>query len=169
LLAEVATAYVDVSAASLRLALDLPRLPALESVTVEVAGFALELRVLGASHQCLARGPGGAVVSETVACLEGAGGGPLPATHARAEDGLHYSFTSTVERVSPGAVRTRADALRAAAAADPLALAGVFPGSPDALTALRCAPVDGGVAWQTVHLYPHTGEAVETASTAVAA
>jgi hypothetical protein len=45
----------------------------------------------------------------------------------------------------------------------------VFPGSPDALTALWCRPLPGGVAWQTVHLYPHTGEAVETASTAVAA
>jgi hypothetical protein len=168
-LAEVATAFVDASAASLRLALDLPPQPALQTTVVEAGGFRVELRVLGASHQCIARRAGGAELSETVACLQGAPGGPLPASHDRAEDGLRYTFTSTVEHVGAEALRTRAEALRAAAAADPRALAGVFPGSPDALTALRCEPVAGGVGWTTVHLYPHTGELVETSTTVVAA
>ena len=169
MLAEIATAFVDASAASLRLALDLPPQPALEATIVGAGSFEVELRVLGASHQCIARRPGGAALSETVACLTGAPGGPLPASHDRAKAGLRYTFSSSVARVGTAALRTRADALRAAAAADPRALAGVFPGSPDALTALRCEPVAGGVAWTTVHLYPHTGELVETSTTVVVA
>jgi len=166
MLREVATAYVDATAASLRLALDLPPQPALEAVVVEAGGFALDLRVLGASHQCIARA-GDAVLSETVAC--GATGGPLPPAHDRAARGLRYAFWSSVERLDAAGVRARAEAVRAGAAADPLALAGVFPGSPDALTALTCRAVEGGVAWRTVHLYPPTGELVATASTVRAA
>ncbi len=166
MLREVATAYVDATASSLRLALDLPPQPALEASVVEVGGFVLELRVLGASHQCIAAA-GPVRLSETVAC--GAAGALLPPVHDRAAAGLRYRFSSTVEQLDAAAVRARADALRAGAAADPLALAGVFPGSPDALTALSCRAVDGGVAWETVHLYPHTGELVATASTVLAA
>lgn len=164
MLERVATAYVDASAASLRLALDLPPQPALGAAVVAVGPFAVELRVLGASHQAIARGPAGEL-SETVACLDAPGGGPLPAEHGRAGDGLRYAFTSAVERLSRDALRARAEALRAACADDPLALAGVFPGSPDALTALRCRAVADGVGWETVHLYPRTGELVTTAST----
>ena len=169
MLTEVATAFVDASAAHLRLTLDLPRQPALESTVVHVAPFAVELRVLGASHQCVVRSPAGALLSETVACLEGDDGQPLPGTHERVAGGLRYAFASSVARVSASAVRGRAESLRAAAAADPLGLAGVFPGSPDALTALSCRPVRGGVAWRTVHLYPHTREVVETSSSVVGA
>ena len=168
MLTEVATAFVDARAASLRLALDLPRQPALETRVIEVAGFTVELRVLGASHQCIARRPDGAALSETVACLAGARGDPLPRVHDRAVPGLRYAFASTVEHVAPAGVRTRAAALRAEAASDPLALAGVFPGSPDALTSLCCRPVAGGLAWRTVHLYPHTRELVETSTTVLA-
>jgi hypothetical protein len=165
LLREVATPYVDATAASLRLALDLPPQPALETTVVDVGGFTVELRVLGASHQCIATA-GAVALSETVAC--GAAGGLLPPAHDRAAAGLRYTFASTVEELDARAVRARADALRAGAAADPLALAGVFPGSPDALTVLSCRPVDGGVTWETVHVYPHTGELVSTASTVLA-
>ncbi len=166
MLREVATAYVDATAASLRLALDLAPQPALETAVVEVGGFTVELRVLGASHQCIATA-GANTLSETVAC--GAAGGLLPAAHDRAAAGLRYRFASSVEQLDAAGVRARAGALRDQVAADPLALAGVFPGSPDALTALTCRAVDGGVAWETVHLYPHTGELVATASTVLAA
>lgn len=169
MLTEVATAFADASAADLRLALDLPGQPALEATVVHVAPFAVELRVLGASHQCLVRTPGGAVLSETVACSVGEDGDPLPGAHERVAGGLRYAFTSTVTHVGERELRARAEALRAAARADPLGLAGVFPGSPDALTALSCRPVRGGVAWQTVHLYPSTCEVVGTASTVVGA
>ena len=167
MLAQVATAFVDARAGSLRLALDLPPQPALEAVALRVGGVSVELRVLGASHQAIARTPGGDL-SETVACLD-LGGGPLPAALERRDDGLDYRFSSTVLRPGTEALRARADALRAEAAGDALSLAGVFPGSPDALTALRCRAVPGGVAWETVHLYPHTGELVETATTVTAA
>jgi hypothetical protein len=153
-LTEVAAAYADVSASSLRLALDLPPQPALDATVLTVGGIGVELRVLGASHQVIAGG-----VSETVACLAG-DHGRLPPRVERAG----YAFASSVEVLSRAAFRARADAVRAAAAADPLSLAGVFPGSPDALTALTCRPDGAGVAWQTTHLYPRTREAVVTRS-----
>lgn len=157
MLTEVAAAYADVSANSLRLALDLPAQPALDCAVVDVGGVTVELRLLGASHQVIA-----GAVSETVACL--------PGEHAALPPRVErpgYAFESTVETLSPAAFRARADAVRAAAADDPLALAGVFPGSADALTALTCrAAPGGGVAWETTHLYPRTGEAVVTRSRA---
>lgn len=164
----VATAFVDATAASLRLALDLPPQPALGAALVEAGGVAVELRVLGASHQAIAH-VRGATLSETVACLKTGAGAALPPEHGRTEGGLRYAFASTVEHLPPAGLRERARALRAAAAEDASALAGVFPGSPDALTALRCRPVPGGVAWETVHVYPHTGELVTTASTVLGA
>ena len=157
MLTTVAVAYTDVTAASLCLALDLPPQPALEVVPVDIGGITVELRVLGASHQVRV----GDAVSETVACLEGAAE-PLPAHVERAAGGLTYRFESEVERLAPDALRERADALRERAAADPLSLAAVFPGSPHALTALTCRRVHGGVAWTTVHLYPGAGEVVTT-------
>jgi hypothetical protein len=156
-LTTVTVAYTDVTAASLCLALDLPPQPALDVVPVDLGGVTVELRVLGASHQVLV----GDAVSETVACLQGTTE-PLPSTVERAAGGMTYRFTSAVERVTPAALRERADDLRRRAAADPQALAAVFPGSPHALTGLSCRRLDGGVAWTTVHLYPGPGEVVTT-------
>ena len=155
MLTTVAVAYADVTAASLCLALDLPPQPALDAAPVDLGDVVVELRVLGASHQVIV----GGAISETVACLDGPRD-PLPAVVER--DG--YRFTSAVEQLTLDALRERAAALRAATARDPCALAAVFPGSPDALTALRCRRTSGGVAWTTVHLYPRTGEAVTTRS-----
>lgn len=156
MLTEVAAAYADVSANSLRLALDLPAQPALDCAVVEVGGVTVELRLLGASHQVIA-----GATSETVACL--------PGEHAALPPRVErpgYAFESSVETLAPAAFRARADAVRAAAAADELALAGVFPGSADALTAITCRAVPRGIAWETTHLYPRTGEAVVTRSRA---
>lgn len=155
MLTTVAVAYADVTAASLCLALDLPPQPALDATPVDLGGVLVELRVLGASHQVIVDG----AVSETVACLDGPGG-PLPAVVERSG----YRFESGVERVSLPTLRRRAELLRRDAAADPRALAAVFPGSPDALTALSCRRTARGVAWTTVHLYPGTGEVVTTRS-----
>ena len=155
MLTTVAVAYADVTAASLCLALDLPPQPALDVAPVDLGGVTVELRVLGASHQVIV----GGAVSETVACLDGPRD-PLPSVVERAG----YRFTSWVERLSLAALRRRARLLREQAAADPHALAAVFPGSPDALTALACRRTDTGVAWTTVHLYPGTGEAVTTST-----
>jgi hypothetical protein len=158
-LTTVTVAYTDVTAASLCLALDLPPQPALDVAPVDLGGITVELRVLGASHQVLI----GDAVSETVACLGGASD-PLPERVERPAGGLTYRFASAVERLAPEALRERAGELRDRAAADPHALAAVFPGSPHALTALSCRRVEGGVAWTTVHLYPGPGEVVTTES-----
>ncbi|MFD0785789.1 DUF2617 family protein, partial [Micromonospora azadirachtae] len=47
---------------------------------------------------------------------------------------------------------------------DRLALVGVFPGDPDAVTALavRSGSPGGEVAWRTWHAYPQTNELVLT-------
>ncbi len=162
MLSAVDVAYADTTAAALGLWLDLPRQPALDVLALDVGGVALELRLLGASHQVVAPG-----LTETVACREGEVAA-LPARAERAAGPRRYAFASRVERLSAPAFAARARAVRDRAAADPLALAGVFPGSPDALTAIACRPVRGGAAWRTVHLYPATGELVETTATLTA-
>ena len=159
MLTEVAAAYADVSATSLRLALDLPPQPALDTLTLRIGAVGVELRVLGASHQVIVDG----AVSETVACLDGPRD-PLPDRVERRAGGLTYRFSSGVEQLTLAELRARADGLRRRASEDPHALAALFPGSPDALTALSCRRTAGGVAWTTVHLYPGTGEAVTTES-----
>ena len=159
MLTTVAVAYVDVTAASLCLALDLPRQEALDVAPVDLGPFAVELRVLGASHQVIVEG----AVSETVACLEGARE-PLPDRVERLAGDLTYRFSSGVEQLALPALRERAAELRRRAAESEHALAAVFPGSPDALTALSVRRTATGVAWTTVHLYPGTGEAVTTES-----
>jgi len=50
----------------------------------------------------------------------------------------------------------------------PDALAGAFPGSPDALTVLAGREVPGGWAWSSWHVYPAAGEVVRTRSSLVA-
>ena len=156
MLAAVEVAYADTTAAALGLWLDLPPQPALEVLAVEVGGIALQLRVLGASHQVVADG-----LSETVACRDGATGA-LPPHAERDGAALRYRFASRVHRLGGDELAARARELRLRAARDPLALAGVFPGSPDAVTGIACREAEDGVAWRTFHLYPRTGELVET-------
>ncbi|MEU1752258.1 DUF2617 family protein [Micromonospora matsumotoense] len=104
-------------------------------------------------------GAGGLV--ETVACLPGR---PphLPGTLHDEAGG--YRFTATVLRPAEGELHTRIAALRADLADDPYALVGVFPGDPDAVTALAVRPdaPDGSVGWRTWHAYPQTNELVLT-------
>jgi len=159
-LAQVTVPYVDTSAAALGLWLDLPRQPALQELKLRVEGIAVELRVLGASHQVVAGG-----LTETVACLPGLAPSPLPPARAEVVAGMRHAFASRVETLRPGRLRLRAAELRERCEADERALAGVFPGSPDAVTAIGCAPVTagrGGVSWWTVHVYPGSGEVVTT-------
>ncbi|MEV0808897.1 DUF2617 family protein [Micromonospora sp. NPDC050200] len=157
MLVSIDTPYVDTSAADLGLALGGPELPALAVREVELPGGArLRLRLLGASHQVVLGG-----LTETVACLPGR---PphLPSTLHDEPNG--YRFTATVLRPSAGELRVRVAALRAELADDPYALVGVFPGGPDAVTALavRPDPRGGSVGWRTWHAYPQTNELVLT-------
>ena len=154
--------YADVRAADLTLELGLAPVPALEVLRVPVGAATLELRLLGHSHQARAEVPG-AAFSETVRCGAGLPGG-LPARTADAAGGWSYAFAATVEALD----LTALDALADRVAADPHGLVGVFGADPRALTALQAmalAPVAGdsaGVAWETWHAYPQSGELVRT-------
>ncbi|AVT28536.1 DUF2617 domain-containing protein [Plantactinospora sp. BC1] len=164
------TAYEDTTAAELSHALDTPEQPALHLLDLGLAhlgrpGTRLQLRLLGASHQVVLEGPAGNLI-ETVACLPGRRP-ELPATLADPATG--YRFTARVRRLAAAEMSARAARLRRDLADDPYALVGVFPGGPDAITALRVArradpggDGTGGIGWRTWHAYPQSGELVET-------
>jgi hypothetical protein len=173
-LIEVRRPYVDVSATDLSLTHGAPPAPAIEILRETIGGYALELRLLGFSHQALV--DGGGALSETVACVPGATGA-LP---QRRSDG-RYDFRARVERHPRDGYAARAASVLAAAAGDPHALAGVFAAEPragavdgtamqrpamPAFTALAARPLPSGdgIAWTTWHGYPQTGEIVVTSS-----
>ncbi|RKR89118.1 uncharacterized protein DUF2617 [Micromonospora pisi] len=182
------TPYADTTAAELSLALGSPELPALhvlDLVHPDRPGVRLLLRLLGASHQVvLHRDPNvlRPALVETVACLPGRRP-ELPA--ALADPATGYRFTARVLRPDSAAMSARTAALRRELAEDPYALIGVFPGGPDAITALRLHRSDvrtrpdgvdeigvgalgtgaigaGEIGWRTWHAYPQSGELVET-------
>ncbi|MDA2809340.1 DUF2617 family protein [Nocardiopsis sp. RSe5-2] len=165
----VSVPFADTRARDLVWTLDRPPLPALATRTVGPAGagagIAVELRVLGASHQVvLADGPQGSMrVVETVACLPGTDG-HLPGSAAPDVPGLaSYAFTSAVDRFSGPELDRRVRALVDRLHGDPAAVAAAFPGSPSAVTALAAAsPAPGCLEWRTWHAYPQTGELVRT-------
>ncbi|WP_328893123.1 DUF2617 family protein [Streptomyces sp. NBC_00236] len=154
--------YLDTAADQLCFSLDLTERPALAEREVSVGGLAVRLRLLGASHQVFA-GP----VRETVACLPEAVSG-LPTTYTQRFSGWTYDFSATTERFGPGEFSDRvADALSRADEAEH-SLCGVFPGSPEAVTAVvieACGKRSGaGLAWRTWHSYPQDGHIVSTHS-----
>lgn len=126
----------------------------------------MRLRLLGASHQVFA-GP----VRETVACLPEAVRG-LPTTLTRQPAGWTYDFSAVTECLDPAEFSARvADALSRADEAEH-SLSGVFPGSPEAVTAVVVEACDEGLggadrpglAWRTWHSYPQDGHIVSTHS-----
>jgi uncharacterized protein DUF2617 len=157
--------YADVRAGDLCLIVGEPARTALEALRTEAAGWALELRLLGSSHQVLV--DGGAELSEAVACAAG-GYGSLPACRRGTTAAGRYAFAARVERLAPDRYRRRAREALEAAAADPLALAGLFPAadhdSGPAFTAVRVLAGARSAAWTTWHGYPQTGELVVTTS-----
>lgn len=183
------TPYADTTAAELSLALGAPELPALhvlELVHPDHPGVRLLLRLLGASHQVVLGRVGDAgrhrptaELVETVACLPGRRP-ELPSELADPATG--YRFTARVLRLDPATMAARTAELRRELGDDPYALIGVFPGGPDAITALRlhrrddfAVPAErrggerdvtrggtGAIGWRTWHAYPQSGELVET-------
>ncbi|MEV4753823.1 DUF2617 family protein [Micromonospora sp. NPDC049559] len=165
------TPYADSRAADLSLTLDDVELPALHGLDVTGPGrVVVGLRLLGASHQVLLTAAGTGR-TETVACLPGTRPS-LPGT-LREPDG-RYHFSARVLRFAGAEFGRRVAALRAALADDPAALVGVFPGGPEAITALRVRFPEhqergrggrgGTVGWRTWHAYPQAGELVRTAT-----
>lgn len=172
MLVTLETPYADTTAADLSFALGLPEQPALHVLDLTGAGVgdvALRLRLLGASHQVVL-GVGDREVVETVACLPGR---PADLPPLVREQAIGYRFTARVRRLDADAMSERVGRLRRELSDDPYALVGVFPGSPDAVTALQAWPgrpagttgpgaAGRVVGWRTWHAYPQTGELVET-------
>ena len=162
--------FVDARAADLRLTAGpvarVPLRPALASRPGPRFGaYAMELRVLGASHQVVLTGPDTTWV-ETLAC--GTEPDPLAFPHRREFRAPGLDHLLTVRRVTAG---SRADFTERAATAaaqcrahdDSLVVR--FEGDPLAVTAIAATARPHALHWQTWHLYPQTGEIVTSEST----
>ncbi|MFI6644035.1 DUF2617 family protein [Streptomyces sp. NPDC050504] len=150
------TPYLDTGAEQLSFALGRPAREALAVRDVSVGGLDVQLRLLGASHQVFA-GP----VRETVACLPGVEDG-LPEAVAQEFADWTYRFDARVRHCAEAEFAEHVAEVRRRADAHPRALYGIFPGSPDALTALTVDPLGAGIRWRTWHTYPQSRQIVAT-------
>jgi hypothetical protein len=161
------TAYTDTRAGDLAWCLGKEALPALAVLDLEPFGrrppVRVQMRLLGASHQVLLDSPYGKC-SETVACMPGSTA-PLPFGVARRIGHWDYEFAARVETLSRGSFAGRAQELLALVSDHPNGLAGIFPGDPNAFTAMLLQyGEDGCVRWRTWHAYPQEGRLVATRS-----
>jgi hypothetical protein len=160
MLTNLNTSYTDTRAADLAWALGREPLPALATLDVRMDRANVQLRLLGASHQVLLEHDRGAC-SETVACIAGRST-PLPLGVAKRVGDWEYEFAARVELLAPGAFAGRAQELLALVSDHPHGLAGVFPGSPHAFTAMLVHRHQGQITWRTWHAYPQDGQLVAT-------
>lgn len=160
MLTTLKTAYSDTRSGDLAWALGRGPLPALATLDLALDGSAVQLRLLGASHQVLVEGPHGRC-SETVACMPGRSS-PLPLGVSERLGDLEYGFAARVETLAAGSFRARAQELLALVCDHPHGLAGTFPGSPYAFTALLAQAEEGQLHWRTWHSYPQEGHLVCT-------
>ncbi|MEV6654924.1 DUF2617 family protein [Streptomyces sp. NPDC051219] len=160
MLTTLQTKYTDTRAADLAWALGREPLPALAVLDLQLAGARLQLRLLGASHQVLVEEDRGSC-SETVACMPGSST-PLPLGVAKRVGEWEYEFAARVETLSQSSFAGRAQELLALVADHPNGLAGTFPGSPHAFTAMLAQRHEGQVRWRTWHAYPQEGQLVAT-------
>ncbi|MFC8229881.1 DUF2617 family protein [Streptomyces sp. NPDC057287] len=160
MLTTLQTAYSDTRAADLAWTLGLEPLPALAVLDLELASAKVQLRLLGASHQVLLEEER-RTCSETVACLPGSST-PLPLGVAESLGDWDYEFAARVETLSEGSFAGRAQELLALVTDHPHGLAGTFPGSPYAFTAMLAQRTEGQVRWRTWHAYPQEGQLVVT-------
>ncbi|MFC4495843.1 DUF2617 family protein [Streptomyces ovatisporus] len=152
--------YTDTRAGDLAWVLGREPLPALATSELQLDGAAVQLRLLGASHQVLLEADGGNC-SETVACMPGSST-PLPLGVSKRIGTWEYEFAARVEKLSPGSFAGRAQELLALVSDHPNGLAGTFPGSPHAFTALLVRRHSGQVHWRTWHAYPQECALVST-------
>ncbi|WP_093799887.1 DUF2617 family protein [Streptomyces sp. Wb2n-11] len=162
MLTTLKTAYTDTRAADLAWALGREPLPALAVLDLQLNGAIIQLRLLGASHQVLLEGDE-SFCSETVACMADTST-PLPLGVAKRVGTWEYEFAARVETLSRRQFAGRAQELLALVADHPHGLAGTFPGSPHAFTAMLAQRCEGQVRWRTWHAYPQEGRLVATRS-----
>ncbi|MGW1816428.1 DUF2617 family protein [Streptomyces sp. NPDC002125] len=160
MLTTLQTSYSDTRAADLAWALGCEPLPALAVLDLELDGAKVQMRLLGASHQVLMEEERRSC-SETVACLPGSST-PLPLGVAERVGDWEYEFAARVETLSEGSFAGRAQELLALVTDHPHGLAGTFPGSPYAFTAMLAQRTEGQVRWRTWHAYPQEGQLVVT-------
>ncbi|WP_327354593.1 DUF2617 family protein [Streptomyces sp. NBC_01304] len=160
MLTTLKTTYTDTRASDLAWALGREPLPALAVLDLALADAKVQLRLLGASHQVLLEQEQG-TCSETVACIPGSST-PLPLGVAKRLGDWEYEFAARVETLSAGSFAGRAQELLALVSDHPNGLAGVFPGSPHAFTAMLAQRHEGQVHWRTWHAYPQEGQLVAT-------
>ncbi|MFF5898011.1 DUF2617 family protein [Streptomyces argenteolus] len=161
MLTTLQTSYSDTRAADLAWALGCEPLPALAVLDLELGGAKVQMRLLGASHQVLLTEEERRTCSETVACLPGSST-PLPLGVAESVGDWEYEFAARVETLSEGSFAGRAQELLALVTDHPHGLAGTFPGSPYAFTAMLAQRAEGQVRWRTWHAYPQEGQLVVT-------
>jgi hypothetical protein len=166
MLTTINTPFTDTRANDLAWALGREPLPSLATLDLELTTIRVQLRVLGASHQVLLDSPSGSC-SETVACMPGSNT-PLPLGVSKRLGNFEYEFAARVESLSAGSFLGRAQELLALVAEHPHGLAGVFPGDPNAFTALlvqrqgRRQGQGQQVQWRTWHAYPQERRLVAT-------
>ncbi|MGP3969694.1 DUF2617 family protein [Streptomyces sp. 6N223] len=160
MLTTIHTSFTDTRANDLAWALGREPLPSLATLELELTETHVQLRVLGASHQVLLDSPAG-TCSETVACMPGSNT-PLPLGVSKRLGNLEYEFAARVESLSAGSFVGRAQELLALVAEHPHGLAGIFPGDPNAFTALLAQRRGGQVHWRTWHAYPQERRLVAT-------
>ncbi|HEY8547695.1 MAG TPA: DUF2617 family protein [Acidimicrobiales bacterium] len=136
-------AAVDTRADELRIAHDLPVLPAVATLR----RGPVELRILAASHQVVVDGDGGPWV-ETVACGTGVGEW---LRDGRTVTAGGTATTVEVAALPAGAFAAEVAAWRRRGREDDRALVVEFPGR-DAVTGLALAPT--GERWVSLHSYP---------------
>ncbi|RKN11491.1 DUF2617 family protein [Streptomyces radicis] len=160
MLTTIHTAFTDTRASDLAWALGREPLPSLATLDLGLDGANVQLRVLGASHQVLLDRRDG-TCSETVACIPGSNT-PLPLGVSKRLGNFEYEFAARVESMSAGSFAGRAQELLALVAEHPHGLAALFPGEPNAFTALLAQRKDDQVHWRTWHSYPQELRLVTT-------
>jgi hypothetical protein len=153
---ELTTPYLDTDADQLSFTLGRPAREALAVRDLTVGGLDVQLRLLGASHQVFA-GP----VRETVACLPGVAGG-LPGSEVHEFDEWHYRFTARVRHFTAAGFSEEVHRIRKRSDDAAESLHGIFPGSPEAVTALTVERLGTGLGWRTWHTYPQSRQIVAT-------
>ncbi|MGP4109363.1 DUF2617 family protein [Streptomyces sp. 4N509B] len=160
MLTTIHTSFTDTRASDLAWALGRGPLPSLATLDLDLVQARVQLRVLGASHQVLLESPAGDC-SETVACIPGSTT-PLPLGVSKRLGNFDYEFAARVETLGAGSFMGRAQELLALVADHPQGLAGVFPGDPNAFTALLAQRQGPQVHWRTWHTYPQERRLVAT-------